>query len=107
METYQILGLIGSILLLVFLIPAFMFFFNRPHIIGGMMGYGFMMMGYPFLFVFIPAILGIIGSLINDRIVAGVLLILASIFSLPFGFFGIIPFILLLIAGILALTSKK
>ncbi|QIW23805.1 hypothetical protein EWF20_06310 [Sulfolobus sp. S-194] len=108
MENYQILGLVGSILLLVFIVPAFMFFFNRPYMMGGMMGYGFMMMGFPFFFMFIPAfILGIIGSLINDRMVAGILLILASIFSLPFGFLGIIPFILLLIAGILALTTKK
>ena len=106
MENYQVLGLIGSILLLVFIVPvfAFAFAFHGPYMMGGMMGR--FMMGYIFAFAFIPFILGVIGSLINDRTVAGVLLILASVLSLPFGFFGIIPFVLLLIAGILALTKK-
>ncbi|MBP1358202.1 MAG: hypothetical protein JZD40_06940, partial [Sulfolobus sp.] len=74
----------------------------------GMMGGGMMYGGFSF-FLIIPAfILGIIGSLISDRTVAGVLLILASVFSLPaMGFLGFIPFILLLIAGILALSSSN
>jgi hypothetical protein len=70
---------------------------------GGMMFYGFME------FLVIPAfVLGIIGSLISDKTIAGVLLVLAAVLSIPaMGFIGIISFILLLIAGILAFTSGK
>jgi len=105
MET-QILGLIGSLLLLVALFIPFMFYGY---------GYGMMgrvgMMGGPFFFfpfIAIPAlILGLVGSLINDRQIGGILLIIAAILSLPvfFGFFGI-SFVLLLIGGLLALFKK-
>lgn len=104
METYQILGLIGSLLLLVALFIPFMFY-----------GYDMMgrvcMMGGPFFFfpfIAIPAlILGLVGSLISDRQIGGILLIIAAILSLPvfFGFFGI-SFVLLLIGGLLALFKK-
>ncbi|WP_009988384.1 hypothetical protein [Saccharolobus solfataricus] len=55
----------------------------------------------------VPVVLGLIGSFITDKIAAGILLILASLSSLIilFGFYGI-SFVLLLIAGILALTKK-
>ncbi|QKR01114.1 hypothetical protein GWK48_10230 [Metallosphaera tengchongensis] len=70
---------------------------------GGMMGPGFF---FP-VFFFVPMVMGIIGSLIGDRVAGGVLLILAALFSLPlfFGFFGI-SFVLLLVGGILALSRK-
>ncbi|AWR98224.1 hypothetical protein DFR86_03975 [Acidianus sulfidivorans JP7] len=116
METYQILGIVGSLLLLVaiFVIP---FFFMYGFGMMGFMGYPmYNSVGYhhyffffPFLFFILPAvILGLIGSLINNRDASGILLIVASFVSLPvmFGFFGI-SFILLLVAGILALTSNK
>ncbi|MEM4086689.1 MAG: hypothetical protein QXR34_10090 [Saccharolobus sp.] len=104
METYQILGLIGSLLLLILIVPFFAFTYHHAY-----QGYGMMYRMFfvlPF-FILIPFALGIIGSFITDKIIAGILLIIASIFSLPifFGIFGI-SFILLLIAGILALAKK-
>jgi len=114
METYQVLGIIGSLLLI---IAAFiLFIFAYPYgYRGGMMGYmGYMGYGYigyhfffPIFFILPALVLGLIGSIIADRLIAGILLILAAVFSLPmmFGFFGI-SFILLLIAGILALTKR-
>jgi hypothetical protein len=109
METYQVLGIIGSLLLIVAVFIPFAFAYRV-----GMMGYmGYMGYRAPYFYFFpiffiLPAlVLGIIGSIVADRLVAGILLILAALFSLPimFGFFGI-SFILLLIAGILALTRR-
>ncbi|MEM1599701.1 MAG: hypothetical protein QXW51_02625 [Sulfolobaceae archaeon] len=112
METYQILGLIGSLLLLILIIPFFAFTYHHAYQGYGIVGRHFygMMYGMFFVlpfFILIPFALGIIGSFITDKIIAGILLIIASIFSLPifFGIFGI-SFILLLIAGILALAKK-
>lgn len=86
METYQILGLIGSLLLIIVLIIPISFFYYHYSMMGyygGMMGFGMFYGGFFFLFLPILAfILGIIGSLISDRTIAGVLLIIASIFSL-------------------------
>ncbi|AWR98434.1 hypothetical protein [Metallosphaera hakonensis] len=102
METYQVLGLVGAFLLLLPLLFIPLFSFRSP-----MMG----MMTFPIRFfslMFIPAfVLGIVGSLIADRTAAGVLLVISAIFSLPmlFGVFGI-SFVLLLIAGVLALSRK-
>ncbi|MQL56493.1 hypothetical protein [Acidianus ambivalens] len=116
MENYQVLGIVGSVLLLVaFVIPFYMGYYFMGGYYGGMMGG--MMGGYPHRAIFfafpvimaLPAlVLGLIGSLISDRQIGGVLLIIAAVLSIPvfFGFFGI-SFILLLIAGILALTQKK
>ncbi|HWQ16233.1 MAG TPA: hypothetical protein VNL13_00155 [Sulfolobales archaeon] len=109
METYQILGLVGS-LLLVLALAIMMLGMTVTSIGFGMMGPMMWPMGFfPFfLFVGIPSIvLGIVGSVIPDRTAAGVLLILAGILSLPvfFGFFGI-SFILLIVAGALALSKK-
>ncbi|BDB99546.1 hypothetical protein [Saccharolobus caldissimus] len=110
METYQILGLIGSLLLLVALFIPFMFYgygygmMGRVGMMGGMMGGPF----FFFPFIAIPAlILGLVGSLISDRQIGGILLIIAAVLSLPvfFGFFGI-SFVLLLIGGLLALFKK-
>lgn len=106
METYQILGLIGSILLILAIIIA-------ASVMAFIVTFGMMRAVHPLIFPFfvligIPAIvLGLIGSLISDKTAAGILLILASFLSLPiiFGFFGI-SFILLLVGGILALTKK-
>lgn len=105
MENYQVLGLIGSLLLILgfFIMPMFYY--------GGMMGgyYGGPMhFRFPF-FIAIPAIvLGLIGSLINDRQIGGILLLVAAVLSLPvfFGLFGI-SFVLLLIAGLLALLKRS
>ena len=119
MENYQILGIIGSALLVVGVV---LFFYlssvYMPNPIYARMpmhmGYPMMYGGYPIFYSpfmlaisIVPIALGFVGSFITERIVAGVLLILASIFSLPimFGFFGI-SFTLLLIAGILALVRK-
>ncbi|MBW9141816.1 MAG: hypothetical protein K1T65_09100, partial [Candidatus Aramenus sp.] len=68
--------------------------------------FGMLSFFFPLVFVTVPFVLGLVGSIIKDRKVAGVLLILASVFSLPifFGVFGV-SFVLLLIAGILALTK--
>lgn len=107
METYQVLGLIGAILVIV--IGIFMatltyrFFYYYPY--GGMMGFGMMMFLFP-AYAIIPGALGLVGALINNRVASGILLILASFMSLPvfFGAFGI-GFVLMLIGGILALTK--
>ncbi|BDC17313.1 hypothetical protein [Acidianus sp. HS-5] len=116
MENYQILGIVGSILLLLgLIIPFYIGYYFMEGYYGGMMGR--MMGGYPhggMILVFptiiaVPAlVLGLIGSLISDRQTGGILLIIAAVLSIPvfFGFFGI-SFILLLIAGILALTQKN
>jgi hypothetical protein len=105
-ETYQVLGLIGTLFLLVgaFMPLFFSFSFMGP---GMMMGFGRPFFFFPLVFVMVPFVLGLIGSIIGDRKVAGVLLLLASVFSLPmfFGVFGV-SFVLLLIAGILALTRS-
>jgi len=120
MESYQILGIIGSALLIVGVV--LFFYLSSVYMSYPMyarmplhMGYPMMYTGYPILIYspfmlaisIVPIALGLIGSFITERIVAGVLLILASIFSLPiiFGFYGI-SFTLLLIAGILALVRK-
>ncbi|QGA54072.1 hypothetical protein GFS03_05560 [Sulfolobus sp. E5-1-F] len=112
MENYQILGLIGSLLLIVGIGFSFAFYYPSYGMMGvygyGMMGRGMMFFGFMGLLIIPAFVLGIIGSLISDRTVAGVLLILASVLSIPaMGLIGIISFILLLIAGILALTSGK
>lgn len=109
MENYQVLGLIGSLLLILgfFIMP--MFYYGG--MMGGMMGgyYGGPMhFRFPF-FIAIPAlVLGLIGSLINDRQIGGILLLVAAVLSLPvfFGLFGI-SFVLLLIAGLLALLKRS
>ncbi|TRM87378.1 hypothetical protein DJ529_08730, partial [Sulfolobus sp. C3] len=87
METYQILGIVASILILVSLF--IMMTMSFPYY--GMMGGRFAMMrGFFFMpfFVAIPSlVLGLIGSLISDKQVGGILLIIASVLSLPV-FFG-------------------
>ncbi|MCY0883708.1 MAG: hypothetical protein OWQ50_08060, partial [Acidianus infernus] len=96
MENYQVLGIVGSILLLVaFVIPFYMDYYFMD---GAMMG-GYLHRAIFFAF---PAL--ILGSLISDRQIGGILLIIAAVLSIPvfFGFFGI-SFILF--AGILALTQ--
>ncbi|QXJ29254.1 hypothetical protein J5U23_02123 [Saccharolobus shibatae B12] len=105
MENYQILGLVGSLLLIVGIAIPFAFFYPRY----GMMGYGGMMFyGFMGFLVISAFVLGIIGSLISERTIAGVLLVLAAVLPIPaMGFIGIVSFILLLIAGILAFTSGK
>lgn len=108
MENYQVLGLIGSLLLILgfFIMP--MFYYGG--MMGGMMGYygGPMHFGFPFLITIPALVLGLIGSLINDRQIGGILLLIAAVLSLPvfFGLFGI-SFVLLLIAGILALSKRS
>ena len=109
MENYQILGLIGSLLLLLsfFLMP-FGGYMMGGGMMGGMMGgYRGGMFYYPFIIAIPSLILGLVGSLINDKQIGGILLIVVAVLSLPvfFGFFGV-SFALLLIAGILALTTK-
>ncbi|BCS93199.1 hypothetical protein L3N51_02326 [Metallosphaera sp. J1] len=106
METYQILGLVGSVLLAVAIVSPFFFYprYAPGMMFGGMMG--FVMMPGMLFFLIIPFILGIVGSLISDETTAGILLILASVFSLIAGFIGVISFVLLLISGILALRQK-
>ncbi len=104
METYQVLGLIGTLFLLVAFMPlflAFSFIHHDMRVVFGMLSFFFLLVS-----VTVPFVLGLVGSIIKDRKVAGVLLILASVFSLPifFGVFGV-SFVLLLIAGILALTK--
>lgn len=109
METYQVLGLVGSLLLVLAL--AMMFGMALVPFGFGMMGHMRWYMGFlPLfpLFIGVPSIvLGIVGSVVADRVAAGILLILAGILSLPifFGFFGI-SFILLIIAGALALSKR-
>ncbi|GAY25793.1 hypothetical protein ATG_09960 [Desulfurococcaceae archaeon AG1] len=108
METYQILGLVGSLLLVLALAIMMLGMAVMP--VGfGMMGPMMWSMGFfPFFLIGLPSVvLGILGSAISDRTAAGVLLILAGILSLPvfFGFFGI-SFILLIVAGALALSKK-
>jgi hypothetical protein len=106
MESYQILGIIGSALLLVpivlFTTTPMMTYYPMPHM-GYMMGWYY----FPYFIGFPAVILGLIGSLINDKLIGGVLLIIASILSLPifFGFFGI-SFALLLASGIMAITKR-
>ncbi len=106
METYQILGLIGSMLLVIAIVtPLFLYpRYTSGMMFGGMMGFG-MMPGMAF-FLVIPFVLGVVGSLISDETAAGILLILASVFSLIAGFIGIISFVLLLMSGILALRQR-
>ncbi|MEM0472873.1 MAG: hypothetical protein DJ555_00810 [Desulfurococcaceae archaeon] len=110
METYQILGLVGSLLLVLALAIMMLGMAVMP--VGfGMMGPMMMPMGFfpVFLFIGLPSVvLGIVGSVISDRTAAGALLILAGILSLPIflGFFGI-SFILLIIAGALALSKRQ
>ncbi|MCY0859236.1 MAG: hypothetical protein OWQ54_02270 [Sulfolobaceae archaeon] len=108
METYRALGLIGAILVIVIGLLMSIFFFRFYPYHFGMMGFGMMMFGFPFFFALIPGVMGLIGALINDKIASGVLLIIASFLSLPvfFGAFGI-GFVLMLVGGILALTSKS
>jgi len=113
MENYQILGIIGSALLIVGVV--LFFYLSSVYMSYPMYARMPMHMGYPILIYssfillisIVPIALGLIGSFITERIAAGVLLILASIFSLPiiFGFYGI-AFIFLLVAGILALVRK-
>jgi len=113
MENYQILGIIGSALLIIGVI--LFFYLSSVYMSYPMYERMPMHMGYPILIYspfmlvisIVPIALGLIGSFITERIAAGVLLILASIFSLPiiFGFYGI-AFTLLLVAGILALVRK-
>ncbi|AFZ69856.1 hypothetical protein Calag_0065 [Caldisphaera lagunensis DSM 15908] len=116
METYKILGIIGLIIVGILTIIISLFALVTPYYFPyGMMGYygnHYMMFGYsfmmfPLVFFIITAVLALIGLAINDKIAAGILLILASFFSLPlfFGGFGI-GFILLLLAGIFALINK-
>ncbi len=107
METYQILGIIGSLLLV---LAAFIPFAYGVGMMGymGYMGYrGHFLYFFPVFFILPALVLGIVGSAITDRLIAGILLVLAAVFSMPvmFGFFGI-SFVLLLIAGILALTRR-
>ena len=67
METYQILGLIGSMLLVMAIVTP-LFFYPRyapAMMFGGMMGFG-MMPGMAF-FLVIPFALGVVGSLISDE----------------------------------------
>jgi len=114
MESYQILGIIGSALLILGVI-LFFFFLSSVYMFHHIYTTMPMHMIYPaliyspfmLLISIVPIALGLIGSFITERIAAGVLLILASIFSLPiiFGFYGI-AFVLLLVAGILALVRK-
>lgn len=114
MENYQILGLVGSILLIpaIFTPYLFMVSYNTVYYAHyAMMNWmmpGFTWLIFPFMFIGIPAIiLGLIGSLISDKLVGGILLIIAAVLSIPlfFGFFGI-SLALLLASGILALTKK-
>lgn len=102
MENYRFLGLVGSILLILT--------FNHPSF-NGMMG----MMGdfsytpfFPMFLGILALVLGIVGSLIDNKEVGGKLLLIAAFLSLPafFGFFGI-SFVLLLLAGIFALTKRN
>jgi hypothetical protein len=113
-ETYQVLGLVGSLLLVVAIIIPLTF---APYGMYGGTGYPMMgMMGgyyghplvFPILYIGIPAILlGLVGSLVQDRTAAGILLILAGVLSIPilFGFFGI-SLVLLILAGVLALSKR-
>ncbi len=127
METYRTLGIIGGILVLIlsfaFPLMAPMFFAGA---MGNMMGgfYGAMMGGsggagnssvFPFFFLvgftilgIIAGALGIMGSVISSRLVAGILLIIGAILSLPvfMGGFGI-GFLFILVAGILALVNAS
>jgi len=108
------LGIIGSALLILGVI-LFFFFLPSVYMFHPMYATMPMRMIYsaliysPFMLLIsiVPIALGLVGSFITERIAAGILLILASIFSLPiiFGFYGI-SFVLLLIAGILALIRK-
>ncbi|MHB8568478.1 MAG: hypothetical protein ACYC7D_11365 [Nitrososphaerales archaeon] len=127
MQSYQILGLIGGIITLI--VAALLSFMMSFALVGGMMGgfyggimskSGMMSSGYtgssftlPFAFMIgftiigiVAGILGIAGSTVANRQAAGILLIIGAIISLPvfFGAFGI-GFILMLIGGIIALTS--
>ncbi|MEM0272300.1 MAG: hypothetical protein QW514_07155 [Thermoprotei archaeon] len=126
MRTYQVLGLIGSVLLLVGLFISLSIYALYGY--GYRYGYGWGMMGIhmygwgfgpygggfgPMFFAFwlmvFPALaLGLAGSVVPDRVVGGVLLIIASILSLPvfFGVFGV-SFVLLLLAGIMALVRGQ
>jgi len=94
--------LVGSLLLiLTFFIHAF---FNG--MMGMMGGFGYMTF-FPMFFGIPALVLGIVGSLI-DREAGGILLLIAAFLSLPafFGFFGISS-VLLLLAGIFALTKRN
>ncbi|MEM0374012.1 MAG: hypothetical protein QXL33_07805 [Sulfolobaceae archaeon] len=113
MESYQILGIIGSALLI---IGVLLLLFIPHYWLLMPMGYMQMHMGYYMLQIHptyyiivsvVPIILGLVGSFISDKIAAGILLILASLSSLIilFGFYGI-SFVLLLVSGILALTRR-
>ncbi|BBG23316.1 hypothetical protein IC006_0600 [Sulfuracidifex tepidarius] len=82
MENYQILGLVVSLLLILtfFIHP----FFNGMMTMMG--GFGYMTF-FP-MFIGIPAlVLGIVGSLIDNREAGGILLLIAAFLSLP-AFFG-------------------
>jgi hypothetical protein len=112
METYQVLGLSGSIVILAVSLLGLLSFQTVYNHMGGMMGYT--MMGYPsfwmpwYFMMSLPSfILGIIGSLVSDKTASGVMLIIASILSLPvfFGAFGI-SFALLIAAGIMAIAKR-
>lgn len=130
METYRTLGIIGGILVLIL---SFAFPLMAPTFfaggLGNMMGgfYGGMMGGsgpyygasqssvFPFFFMvgftilgIIAGALGIVGSVISNRLVAGILLIIGAILSLPvfMGGFGI-GFLFMLVAGILALVNAS
>ncbi|PSO05278.1 hypothetical protein B9Q04_19015 [Candidatus Marsarchaeota G2 archaeon BE_D] len=115
MQTYQTVGLIGSVLLLV---GAILMVFYIPY----GYRYGWWMMDAPMMygsgfyyppvfmipFIAIPALVfGLAGSVVPDRLTGGVLLIISSILSLPvlFGVFGF-SFALLLLSGIVALTGR-
>ena len=116
MYTYQTLGVIGSVLLVLGILIPLVFYMPHYYRYGwGMMGAS-MMYGWGFYypplymigFMAIPALVfGLAGSVVPDRLAAGVLLILSSILSLPvfFGVFGV-SFALLLLSGIMALTSR-
>ncbi|MGC9133997.1 MAG: hypothetical protein C0171_05925 [Caldisphaera sp.] len=117
METYKILGLIGLLLVLLVTVMLSIFiltgFYYSYGFMGGMMGYyrhyyvyGYSFMLFPLAIGGISVILAAIGISINDKVASGILLILSAFISIPiaFGGFGI-GFILLLLAGILALIK--